>query len=116
MNTKQLIEVMQAHEAGKVVQKRDSAEYSSYMQRGRSPLFRREPNWVDVKPHVVRWNSARWEYRVKPFDPITLHVFAAVTKTGDIAAFGLDEKEVRGVATAHNLSFVTLDSKFLPSA
>jgi len=116
MNTKQLIEVMQAHEAGKLIQKRDSAEYSAYVNRGRSPLFTREPKWVDVTPNVIRWNSARWEYRVKPFEPITLAVFAAVTKKGDIAAFGLDEKEVRGVAAAHGLSFVTLASKFLPSA
>jgi hypothetical protein len=112
MKTATLIEVLQAFDAGRLVQMRDNASYAEFSRHRTLPTT---PEWKDV-PSTHRWNAARFDYRVKPFDPITLSLWAAVNAKGEIMAADSDAKEIREFARLRKLSVVQLTSKFLPSA
>lgn len=106
-----LVTVLQAYGTGETIQMRDSAAYRQFAQRVPSP---RTADWTNVGPSH-RWNTARYDYRIRPREPVTLKVYAAVDSKANIHAVG-GEGEIRLFAVHKKLSVVALTSQFLPSA
>lgn len=85
MNTNELLRVMQAFLEGKTVQRRDSVRFVNHVNAGRSPMRprREQSEWMDCTTEPT-WDSARFEYRVKPAEPVQVSRLYLVDKDGDM--------------------------------